>query len=740
MNDKIPATVAILTHNNEATLARALESVKHFAEIIICDGNSEDNTLSIASSFGARIISQDKQFLSKDGHIQNFAGVRNQTLSIATYDWFFFLDSDEYIGPELAKEILKKTAEKPAAYWIPRKYVYRGEVVGCSVTYPSQQIRLFHRAVTREFIKEVHERIELNPRIVPGRLRESMFVPVQGSFRELVAKWDGYLAMENTRRAPLSLRKWMFVALREAGIALLYLVRFMRITLFCRGVRLPASYELARVWYQWRLIKDSFNAMEHRKRLLQRTLLCASVVSVLFFSCFHLFESPETWMDEGLITQSAVGLLHTGKASLPVAPGIFEPAWYITTSFPLTAPLAGAFSVFGVSLETARLLMLVFLLCFYAVLFLYTRKAMGEVAAWLGFFFLVFFAPIYGHGRNVLGEVPGLLFMVLALLPLLQEGPLTKRRAVWIGLCAGLAFATKPIFILFLLALLLVLVVRSAELNVHNVFVMGLVGVLIPMAAWVYLQFDSAAFSQVLAVYANPHDVAIGGAIVANVKRLVTELQPLYFLVALMLWTASYVVRRIRRHTVGPAEEIALVFSLLVLLAYLRTAGYYRYFFPAQVFAVLYLPQSLIYLTRAYGATMVRAAGPMILGCILAFQAYETFFHSWTATHYASARTASLNQYFSALPSDSTIFIYQSPELVPFAINHSFYQYVSITPSLAAGRDYASMLTTGEAGLVMTSVDFFTAHMTDIFARYELAHAIGNYVVLRAKERSEIFQ
>ena len=48
-------------------------------------------------------------------------------------------------------------------------------------------------------------------------------------------------------------------------------------------------------------------------------------------------------MDEGLIIQSAQGLLETGKASLPVAPGVYEPAWYITTGFPLTLPFMEIF-------------------------------------------------------------------------------------------------------------------------------------------------------------------------------------------------------------------------------------------------------------------------------------------------------------------------------------------------------------------------------------------------------------
>lgn len=259
---KIPCTVAILTHNSTATLPRALESVKDFAEIIICDGRSIDDTLAIAHMFGARIIPQDTRFLAEDGRIQNFAGVRNQTLATASNDWFFFLDSDEYIGPELVEEILKKTVGEPAAFWVPRKYVYRGDIVDCSVAYPSQQMRLFHRAVAQEFIKEVHEKIELRPGVTPVWLAQFMFVPVPGTAGELIAKWRGYLAIENTRRTSLSLRQWIPAALRDAGIAVLYLVRLFRILVSCRGTRLPISYELARIWYQCALIKDSFRAIK----------------------------------------------------------------------------------------------------------------------------------------------------------------------------------------------------------------------------------------------------------------------------------------------------------------------------------------------------------------------------------------------------------------------------------------------------------------------------------------------
>lgn len=48
MQPKIQATIAILTHNSADTLPHALRSVGEFAETIICDGNSTDETRELA--------------------------------------------------------------------------------------------------------------------------------------------------------------------------------------------------------------------------------------------------------------------------------------------------------------------------------------------------------------------------------------------------------------------------------------------------------------------------------------------------------------------------------------------------------------------------------------------------------------------------------------------------------------------------------------------------------------------
>lgn len=58
MTNKIPCSVQILIRNNEKTLERALDSVKDFAEIIVFDGNSRDQTLEIAKRYNCKIYRQ----------------------------------------------------------------------------------------------------------------------------------------------------------------------------------------------------------------------------------------------------------------------------------------------------------------------------------------------------------------------------------------------------------------------------------------------------------------------------------------------------------------------------------------------------------------------------------------------------------------------------------------------------------------------------------------------------------
>ncbi|KKS00047.1 MAG: Glycosyltransferase, group 2 family protein [Candidatus Magasanikbacteria bacterium GW2011_GWC2_41_17] len=162
--DKIFCTVGILTFNSANTLRRALESIKDFAEIIVCDGGSADATLEIAKEYGCKIIFQNSQFKDPDNRIKDFAGARNQCLDEANFDWFLYIDSDEAISPGLKLEIEQIVASDVGAhiYNVPLGLWIHGKLMRYSSNYPGYQNRFFNKKSGARFFKTVHERIKFD--------------------------------------------------------------------------------------------------------------------------------------------------------------------------------------------------------------------------------------------------------------------------------------------------------------------------------------------------------------------------------------------------------------------------------------------------------------------------------------------------------------------------------------------------------------------------------------------------
>lgn len=250
MSVKIPCSVEILTRNSSPTLERCLESVKDFAEIIVLDGNSTDATRTIAEKYGCRIA---KQYETNEANvsIKNYSEVRNKGLKLATYAWFMFIDSDEYLSKEAVEEIRSvAVSPNPSAYiwWQPRKYVLGGKIIECATTYPNRQVRFFHRERVKEFIRPIHERIEVKPGATTSILRNYEYVPL-GSKAELAARWRRYTYTEAAIQRAVSPAKLLRLAFRQKMLFLFYLLRFLRNILFCRGIRMPLSYEWTRHKY-----------------------------------------------------------------------------------------------------------------------------------------------------------------------------------------------------------------------------------------------------------------------------------------------------------------------------------------------------------------------------------------------------------------------------------------------------------------------------------------------------------
>jgi glycosyltransferase involved in cell wall biosynthesis len=137
-------SVAMIAMNEEANLARTLESVRWADEIVIVDSGSKDRTIEIAHSFGAR---------THCNPIRGHGEQKNVALDLCTSDWILLLDADEVLTPELEKEIQELLAgeaePKFGAYWIPRLNLIMGRWMRHGGFYPDRKLRLFRRGAAR---------------------------------------------------------------------------------------------------------------------------------------------------------------------------------------------------------------------------------------------------------------------------------------------------------------------------------------------------------------------------------------------------------------------------------------------------------------------------------------------------------------------------------------------------------------------------------------------------------------
>jgi glycosyltransferase involved in cell wall biosynthesis len=145
-------SVAIITKNEEANLARTLESVRWADEIVIVDCESTDRTGEIAQSFGAKF------FVEK---WKGFGAQKNSAIAKCSSDWVLALDADEEVSRELAQEIRDLLSGSPAqdAWFLPRRNFFLGRWIRHGGYYPDRKLRLFRRGSCQFEERAVHETI-----------------------------------------------------------------------------------------------------------------------------------------------------------------------------------------------------------------------------------------------------------------------------------------------------------------------------------------------------------------------------------------------------------------------------------------------------------------------------------------------------------------------------------------------------------------------------------------------------
>lgn len=135
-------SVAVITRNNEATIARCIKSVLWADEIVVVDAYSTDRTGEIAAQAGARVIEKEWEGASLQ---------REFTLFQTLCEWVLMLDPDEEVSKELKTEILHHTQNRGVVHGfkIARKHLFLGTVMRYGGWRTDDELRLFKKSSTR---------------------------------------------------------------------------------------------------------------------------------------------------------------------------------------------------------------------------------------------------------------------------------------------------------------------------------------------------------------------------------------------------------------------------------------------------------------------------------------------------------------------------------------------------------------------------------------------------------------
>jgi glycosyltransferase involved in cell wall biosynthesis len=145
-------SVAIITRNEEANLAKTLGSVAWADEMVVVDSGSDDGTGKIARSFRARFFVEEWK---------GFAVQKNSALEKCTCDWILSLDADESFSDELAKEVWELLENDPPhdGYFLKRRNLFLGRWMRFGGFYPDPKLRLFRRGAAEFEARPVHETV-----------------------------------------------------------------------------------------------------------------------------------------------------------------------------------------------------------------------------------------------------------------------------------------------------------------------------------------------------------------------------------------------------------------------------------------------------------------------------------------------------------------------------------------------------------------------------------------------------
>jgi glycosyltransferase involved in cell wall biosynthesis len=225
--NKIPITVIVSVKNEALNLPSCLEKLQRFAQIILVDSGSTDETITIATAMGAEVL----QFVWNG----KFPKKRNWALQNTNLqnEWVLFLDADEFVTEAFVNEVAMKIQDsKYNGYTIQFENYFMGKKLRYG--YGFKKSALFKKSkgayekVEEDLWSHLDMEVHEHP-IIEGNVGLIKAKVVHKDFKNLdhyIAKhnaystWEAkrYLQLRQSKNSQLSLNQRIKYGLLNTGL------------------------------------------------------------------------------------------------------------------------------------------------------------------------------------------------------------------------------------------------------------------------------------------------------------------------------------------------------------------------------------------------------------------------------------------------------------------------------------------------------------------------------------------
>jgi glycosyltransferase involved in cell wall biosynthesis len=212
----MPISAIIITYNEARNIARCIRALQDVAdEIIVVDSFSDDDTVPIAESLGARAIRH---------RFEGYGEQKIAALAETQHDWILSIDADEELSTELRQSILEiKGRQEHDAYSFNFLTNYCGRWIRHSGWYPNPKMRFWNKQHGHMTADKVHEGWVLDPGTTTGFLKGDILhhsFPTISSHLKKIEQYSEFGARFDVARGKkvsllklLLAPKWTFISI-----------------------------------------------------------------------------------------------------------------------------------------------------------------------------------------------------------------------------------------------------------------------------------------------------------------------------------------------------------------------------------------------------------------------------------------------------------------------------------------------------------------------------------------------